>query len=123
MSKFAVRASIVAVAAYLILCYAVSTVFGIDIWSQTYYLLFELCLCFCVSAQGKYHCKYIRWTMYGIFLQDCIVCADVYLDFMPCNWFVIVPPAIIALGLLTTLTLAIRHYIKVKKLKKIWRIE
>ena len=120
MSKFAVRFTVIAVAIYLILCYIVEIVIGTNIWSQTYYLLFELCLCLCISKQGVYHCKYIKWTAYGILVSDIIVCFDNLFDIFPVNFMVFVPAIIIALGLLTTTCMAINHYIRVKRLKKIW---
>ncbi len=123
MSRFAVRASIVAIAVYLMLCYVSTLIWHINIWNQTYYLLFELCVCFCITAQGKYHCKYIKWTAYAILIQECIMCSDVMFGWMPVSLFMVVPTTIIGAGLLTTLTLAIRHYMRVKRLKKIWKIE
>lgn len=121
MSRLLIRLTIVAVALYIVACYLASLLGGTDIWSQTYYLLFEICTCLCISKQGVYHCRYIKWTAYAIFLQDCLVTADVLFDFLPANYWVLAPPAIIVAGLATTLTLAIRHYIKVRKIKKIWR--
>ena len=123
MSKFIVRFTVIAVAIYLILCYIVEIAIGTNIWSQTYYLLFELCLCLCISKQGVYHCKYIKWTAYGIMLSDTIVCIDNLFDVFPVNFMVFVPAIIIDVGLSTTTILAIDHYTKVKRLKKIWKIE
>lgn len=121
MSKFAVRFTVVSVALYLILCYLIEIFLGKNIWSQTYYLLFELCVCLCISKQGVYHCKYIKWTAYGIFMSDVIVCFDNLLDIFPVNFMVFIPPVIIIMGLSTTTALAIKHYIKVKRLKRIWK--
>lgn len=120
MSKFLIRITVIFVAIYLILCYILSVAVGIDIWHQTYYLLFELCLCLCISKQGVYHCKYIKWTAYGILVSDTIVCFDNLFDIFPVNFMVFVPAIIIAIGLLTTTCMAINHYIRVKRLKKIW---
>ena len=122
MGKLAIRISILLVAIYFIVYYTL-LFFEIDIWSQTYYLLFELCTCLCISKQGVYHCKYIKWTAYGILLSDTIVCIDNLFDVFPVNFMVFVPAIIIAVGLSTTTILAIDHYIKVKRLKKIWKIK
>lgn len=122
MSKFIVRITVVFVAIYLIICYLLSVIFSIDIWSQSYYILFELCLCLCISKQGVYHCKYIKWTAYGILVSDTLVCTDNAFDIFPVNFMVLVPAIIISVGLLTTTCMAIRHYVRVKRLKKIWRI-
>lgn len=120
MSKFTVRFTVIAVAIYLILCYIIEIAIGTNIWSQTYYLLFELCLCLCISKQGVYHCKYIKWTAYGIMLSDTIVCIDNLFEVFSVNFMVFVPAIIIAVGLLSTTCMAINHYIRVKRLKKIW---
>ena len=119
MGKLAIRISVLLVAIYFIVYYTL-LFFEIDIWSQTYYLLFELCTCLCISKQGVYHCKYIKWTAYGILLSDTIVCFDNLFDIFPVNFMVFIPTIIIALGLFTTTCMAINHYIRVKRLKKIW---
>lgn len=123
MSKLSIRLSVIIVAVYLILCYVVEVLFDTNIWSQTYYLLFELCTCLCISKQGVYHCRFIKYTAYGIFASDSLVCMNNIFDFLPINWTVYVPPIIIAIGLLTTTTLAIRHFISVQRIKKIWRVK
>lgn len=122
MGKLAIRISVLLVAIYFIVYYTL-LFFEIDIWSQTYYLLFELCTCLCISKQGVYHCKYIKWTAYGILLSDTIVCIDNLFDVFPVNFMVFVPAIVIAVGLSTTTILAIDHYVKVKRLKKIWKIK
>lgn len=123
MSKFLIRFTVVSVAIYLILCYLIGLILQVEIWSQTYYLLFELCTCLCISKQGVYHCKYIKWTAYSILASDMLVCIDNLFDVFPVNFMVLIPPSIIAIGLLTTTTLAIRHFIRVQRLKKIWKVE
>ena len=42
---------------------------------------------------------------------------------MPYSMAAVLPFIIIAIGLLTTTTLAINHFIKVKRLKKIWEMK
>lgn len=118
MSKLLVRITVISVAIYLILCYIIELFYGVNIWYQSYYLLFELCICLCISKQGVYHCKYIKWTAYGILVSDTLVCIDNLFDIFPVNFMVLVPAIIIAVGLLTTTCMAIRHYIRVKRLKK-----
>lgn len=123
MSKFLIRFTVVSVAIYLILCYLIWMLLQVEIWSQTYYLLFELCTCLCISKQGVYHCKFIKWTAYSILASDTLVCIDNLFDVFPVNFMVLIPPSIITVGLLTTTTLAIRHFIRVQRLKKIWKVE
>ena len=122
MGKFTIRLTIIMVALYLIMCYVVEFTSHINIWSQTYYILFELCTCLCISKQGVYHCKFIKWTAYSILASDSLVCVDNIFDVFPVNFMVLIPPAIIAIGLLTTTTLAIRHFVRVQRLKKIWKV-
>lgn len=121
MSKLALRLSILVISLYMITCYIVALASEINIWSHTYTVLFELCLCICISAQGKYHCKYMKWTLYGITLADAMTSLDELFDFVPYNWLAFSPAIIITIGLLTTTTLAIRHYHKVRKLKRQWK--
>lgn len=120
MSKLALRLSILVISLYMITCYIVALASGINIWSHTYTVLLELCLCICISEQGKYHCKYMKWTLYGITLADALTSLDELFDFVPYNWLAFSPAIIITLGLLTTTTLAIRHYHRVRKLKRQW---
>lgn len=120
MSKLALRLSILVISLYMITCYIVALASGINIWSHTYTVLLELCLCICISAQGKYHCKYMKWTLYGITLADALTSLDELFDFVPYNWLAFSPAIIITVGLLTTATLAIRHYHRVRKLKRQW---
>lgn len=120
MSKFVVRITIVSVAAYLVLCYFSEVAFGVQIWFQDYNLLFELCVCLCVSKQGVYHCRFIKYTAYGILLSDALVCFDNHFDIFPINFMVFAPAITIAVGLATTTALAIRHYHRVRKIKHKW---
>lgn len=122
MSKTIIRVTIILVAIYLILCYLIALIFGCDVWSQSYYLLFELCTCLCISKQGVYHCKFIKYTAYCILISDCIVCLHNHFSILPQNYIVLLQAAIITLGLSTTLTLAIRHFLRVKRLKRIWQV-
>lgn len=120
MSKFMIRVTIIIVSLYLIACYAAEMALQRNIWSQSYYLLFELCTCLCISKQGVYHCKFIKWTAYSILASDILICIDNVFDIFSTNFMVVTPPVIIMAGLLTTTTLAIRHYHRVRKLKRQW---
>ncbi len=118
MGKLFIRITIIMVAIYMIICYVAALIWDVNLWDQIYILLFEISVCICISAQGSYHCKYIRWTAYGITISDTLVCLDNLFDFLPINASVFIPPALIAIGLTTSLTLALIHYIKVRKLKR-----
>lgn len=121
MSKLFVRITILLVAIYMVICHIAMYFWQVNLWSHTYTVMFELCVCLCISAQGKYQCKYMRWTAYSICLYDTILSADEIFDFIPYSAAVLLPFIIITAGILTTLTLAIRHYIQVKRRKRIWK--
>lgn len=120
MSKLIVRLTTMVVALYLIACY-IAALFGVDIWRQWYYLLFELCFCLCISKQGVYHCKFIKWTAYAILIVETLAYLDVLFDYLTAVAFIVVQTTILTAGLATTVTLAVRHYIRVRRLRKIWR--
>lgn len=123
MSKLFVRLTVIAIALYFVICHIAMMVRQINLWSHTYVILLELCVCLCLTAQGKYHCKFIRWTAYAVCLTDIIVSADNAFDFLSYTMATVIPIVVLTLGLSTTLTLSIRHYIKVKRLKRIWEIK
>lgn len=120
MSKLFIRLTVVAVSLYMILCTVVAATIGVSVWSHAYTVLFEICVCLCMTAQGKYHCRFMRWTAYGICASDTLMSADELFDFMPRSAAIMVPVALIAVGLSTTTALAIRHYHKVRKIKRQW---
>lgn len=120
MSKLAIRCTIILVSVYLIACYIVADMFAVDIWRQFYFLPFEMCVCLCISKQGVYHCKYIKWAAYALLLHDTLVCSDVLWDWLPDGMMAVVPPLILTAGLTVTTTLAVQHYIKVRQIKKRW---
>lgn len=121
MSRLVIRWTIILVSVYLTVTYLVSDIFAVDIWRQYYYLLFELCVCLCISKQGVYHCKYIKWTAYAILAQDTLVCSDAMFNYLPTSLMALVPPLIIAAGLTVTTTLSARHYFRINKIKRQWR--
>lgn len=121
MSKLFVRLTVILLAVYMILCNTCAFIWQINLWSHTYTVLLEICLCLCISAQGNYHCKFIRWTAYAICLNDAVISLDELFDFLPYTIAILVPIVLPVLGLITTTSLAINHYVKVRKLKKIWK--
>lgn len=101
----------------MLTCYTFA-IFGIDIWQSWYYLLFELCVCLCISKQGVYHCKFIKWTAYAILIVEALAYTDVISNFLSAEAFLILMMSVLSAGIATTTTLAVRHYIQVRKLKK-----
>lgn len=125
MGKFLVRITIVFTALYLVLSYVIAQFIGVDILMPYYNVLFELCVVIYAFSEGKYHCKYIKYTALAILLADILTYVDNYYDFLTVEAHNLIPVFIIAAGILTGVILAIKHYIDVRKIKKrrhVWNI-
>lgn len=120
MSKFFVRLTIIIIALYMVVCHITMMVWQINLWYHTYTVLFEICLCMCMTAHGSYHCKYLKWTAYAICLNDTIISTDEMFNLLPYSWASLLPIFIITTGLSTTVIMSIQHYKKVKRLKRVW---
>lgn len=118
MDRIITRFTIVLVAIYFIVSYIFAQ-FGINILVFPYVLLFELCVVSYTFCSGKFHCRYIRWTALSLFIVDVLNYADYYFNFVPISVYNIIPIAILALGMGTSITLALRHFYKVNKIKKL----
>ena len=117
MGKFLIRISSIFVATYFIAAYISAQFFGIDILRYTYILLFELCVLVCAFESGNYHCKYMRWTILGIFVCDCLSHLDYYFNIFTVDQYNLIPLTILVCLGSTSLFLAIRHFYRVNKLK------
>ena len=120
MSKFCIRILTLLISLYMVLCYLLNLLYGINIWSHTYTVLFEICVCLCISAQGVYHCKYIKWTAYGLTISDTIVSFDEIFDVFSYTIVTFIPLILTIIGLATTTILAIRHFVRVRKINRKW---
>lgn len=118
MGKFLVRITIVFTALYLVLSYIVAQLLCVDIMSPYYNVLFELCVVVYAFSEGRYHCKYIKYTALSILIADILTYADNKYNFLTVEAHNLIPVFVIATGLLTGIILAIRHYAKVVRLKK-----
>lgn len=118
MGKFIVRLTIISVGLYFMVAYAFAQFSGIDILYNTYTLLFELCVVIYAFSEGKYHCKFIKWSMLSIFLSDIISHLDYYFNFIDVNYYNYIIAFILFNGFGTSTVLAIRHFYKVIKLRK-----
>lgn len=117
MDRVITRLSIVLITIYFIVSYVLAQ-FGIDILTNSYVLLFELCVVSYTFCSGKFHCKYMRWTALSILIVDLLNHSDYYFNYIPVSIFNILPIGILALGIGTSITLAIRHFYKVAKLRQ-----
>ena len=118
MDKVITRLTIVLVTIYFIISYIVA-LFGIDILTNSYIILFELCVVAYTFCSGRFHCIYIRWTALSILLVEILNHTDYYFDYIPASVFNIIPIAILALGITTSFTLALRHFYRVIKVKRL----
>lgn len=117
MGKFIVRMSIIMVAIYLTLSCILAQFCGIDILTNAYTLLFELCVVVYTFSEGKYHCKYMKYTALSILLADTLTRLDYMFDFMSVTAHNLIPIAILAVGIGTSVTKAFIHFYRVLKLK------
>lgn len=117
MGKFVVRMTIVTVTIYQIVAYLIAELTGIDISSNLYTLLFELCVVVYTFSEGKYHCKYMKYTALSILLADTLTRLDYMFDFMSVTAHNLIPIGILAIGIGTSITKAFIHFYRVMKLK------
>lgn len=119
MGKFLVRITIVITAVYLTISYCLAQFVGIDILDDWYSVLFEcITVVYCFS-EGKYHCKYMKYTAISILFSDVLTRVDNEFDFLSVYAHNLIPIGILALGITTSITLAFRHFYKVNKIKRL----
>lgn len=123
MDKFIVRASIILLNVYIfvVLLFAFN---GIDISEYDFFftdsLLFGIVLTTLVHAQGRYHCKWIRMLCYNLIIIPIINFVDFkYNIFVYAEYIIFSYCSIILLTTIITLFLAIRHFAKVNKIKRV----
>lgn len=117
MGKFLVRMTIVTVTIYQIIAYLIAELFGINIMYGDYILFFELCVVVYTFSEGKYHCKYMKYTALSILLADTLTRLDYMFDFMSVTAHNLIPIGILAIGIGTSITKAFIHFYRVIKLK------
>lgn len=118
MDKVITRLTIVLVTTYFIISY-IAALFGIDILTNSYIILFELCVVAYTFCSGKFHCMYMRCTALSILLVEILNHTDYYFNYIPVSVFNIIPIAILALGITTSFTLALHHFYRVIKVKRL----
>lgn len=117
MGKFIVRITIILTSLYLSASYIIAQIYGVDILKYTYTLLFELCTLIYTFSEGKYHCRFMRWTMLGIFISDSISHLDYYFDFVSINVYNLLLALILFISFGVSCISAIHHFYKVRKNK------
>lgn len=117
MGKFLVRITIVFMALYLVLSYIIAQFFFIDILGNWYIVMFETCVVVYCFSEGKYHCKYLKYSALSLLVVDTLTRLDNTFNFLSVTAHNLIPIAILALGILTSITLALRHFYKVNQLR------
>lgn len=117
MGKFLVRLTIALVAIYFVVVFIIGQAFGINAYDNIYILLFELCVVVYTFSEGKYHCKYMKYTALSILLADTLTRLDYMFDFMSITAHNLIPIGILAVGIGTSITKAFIHFYRVLKLK------
>jgi hypothetical protein len=69
-------------------------------------------------SEGKYHCKYIKYTALALLLSDTLTQLDNAFNFLTIEAHNLIPVTMIVIGISIGVFLAIKHYIQVIKLKK-----
>lgn len=109
--------TIVTVTIYQIIAYLIAQLFRVNIMYGNHILLFELCVVVYTFSEGKYHCKYMKYTALSILLADTLTRLDYMFDFMSVTAHNLIPIGILAIGIGTSITKAFIHFYRVIKLK------
>lgn len=117
MGKFLVRMTIIFTSVYFLIAFVYAQYYGIDILNDYHSVVFELCVVVYCYSEGKYHCRFLKYTALSILCVDLLSRLDNSLNFLTVSEHNLIPISILALGMGTSTTLAIRHFYKVLKLK------
>ena len=116
MDKLFVRLFVVFTALYLIHTYIMAW-FGVECFSDAYIVMAELAICVVMSSQGKYHCKYMKFTAYGLTASDSVTRIDNAYDILGVESSIILPLSLVMCSVTISFVMALRHYYRVLKLK------
>ena len=116
MDKLFVRLFVVFTALYLIHTYIMAW-FGVECFSDAYIVIAELAICVVMSSQGKYHCKYMKFTAYGLTASDSVTRIDNAFDILGVEASIILPLSLVMCSVTISFVLALRHYYRVLKIK------
>lgn len=119
MGKLIVRLVVATTSIYFIIAFLIAQLFAIDILNDYHAVAFELCVVVYCFSEGKFHCKYMKWTAVSILLSDLLSRLDNSFNFLSISLHNLIPIAILALGIATSITLALRHFYKVNKIKRL----
>ena len=104
-------------ALYLVLSFIIAQFFFIDILGNWYIVMFETCVVIYCFSEGKYHCEYLKFSALSLLVVDTLTRLDNTFNFLSVDAHNLIPIAILALGIGTSITLALRHFYKVNQLR------
>ena len=116
MDKLLVRLFVVFTTLYFLCTYTMAW-YGVECFSDAYIVMAELAICVVMSSHGKYHCKYMRFTAYGLTASDSITRIDNAYDILSVDAAIVLPLSIVMSSVTISFVLALRHYYIVLKLK------
>lgn len=116
MDKLLVRLFVVFTTLYFICTYIMAW-YGVECFSDAYIVMAELAICVVMSTQGKYHCKYMRFTAYGLTASDSVTRIDNAYDILSVDAAILLPFSLVMCSVTISFVLALRHYYRVLKLK------
>ena len=116
MAKLTVRLFVVFTALYFVYTYIMAW-YGVECFSDAYIVMAELAICVVMSSQGKYHCKYMRFTAYGLTASDSVTRIDNAYDILSVDAAIVLPLSLVMCSVTISFVLALRHYYRVLKLK------
>lgn len=116
MDKLFVRLFVVFTTLYF-LCNYIMAWYGVECFNDVYIVMAELAICVVMSSQGKYHCKYMRFTAYGLTASDSVTRIDNAFDILCVEASIILPLSLVMCSVTISFVLALRHYYRVLKLK------
>ena len=116
MDKLLVRLFVVFTTLYFICTYIMAW-YGLECFSDAYIVMAELAICVVMSSHGKYHCKYMKFTAYGLTASDCITRIDNAYDILSVDAAIVLPLSLVMCSVTISFVLALRHYYRVLKLK------
>mgnify|MGYP003288146527 CR=1 FL=1 len=121
MGKLLVRLTVTFTAIYFVLSYIFAQFFYVDILTPLYNIPFELCVVVYSFSEGKYHCKYIKYTALAILVSDVVTQTDNMYNYLTIDAHNYIPLILIILSVFVSCIMAIKHFIKVIKIKKMNR--
>lgn len=117
MGKLFVRFTIIFTCLYFIVAYATAQFLCVDILQDWYAIPFEVCVVIYSRSEGKFHCEYIKNLVVLLLFCDIFSRLDNEFNFVSVEVHNLLPLFLLGIGLCISLTLAIRHFIQVTRLR------